>query len=114
MAEKKLSRVSQKALHHMSSSILLLSPMVVLELEYMREIGRSLFSARDVQAKLESDVGVKVCQISFPSIMQVALDEGWTRDPFDRIIVAHAKANNFSYLVSADETIQQRYPRAVW
>jgi PIN domain nuclease of toxin-antitoxin system len=42
------------------------------------------------------------------------LDEKWTRDPFDRLIVANAKANGFAWLISADEHIRNHYPRAVW
>jgi PIN domain nuclease of toxin-antitoxin system len=114
MAEGKLARLSEKALRQMSSSTLLLSPIVILELQYMFEIGRSLRTARDVQQKLEADLGVAVCQIGFPSIIHASLDENWTRDPFDRIIVAHAKANNFSYLISSDEKIRRHYPRAIW
>lgn len=114
LAEGKPARLSKKASQQISSSTLLLSPMAVLELQYMFEIGRSLRTARDVQRKLESDLGVIVCQMGLPSIMHTALDESWTRDPFDRIIVANAKANNFSYLISADRLIQQHYPRTVW
>jgi len=114
LAEGNLARITQKAMRQMASATLLLSPMVILELEYMFEIGRSLRTARDMQQKLKSDLGVSVCQIGFSSIIHAALDENWTRDPFDRIIVAHAKANNFSYLISADRLIQQHYPRAVW
>jgi PIN domain nuclease of toxin-antitoxin system len=35
----------------------------------------------------------------------------WTRDPFDRLIVA--KANGFAWLISADESSRQHYPHAV-
>jgi PIN domain nuclease of toxin-antitoxin system len=42
----------------------------------------------------------------------IALDEKWTRDPFDRLIVANAKG--FAWLISADEAIRKHYPRAVW
>jgi len=57
---------------------------------------------------------VRRCDLSFGSIVQAALDDKWTRDPFDRTIVAHAKANGFSNLISSDEEIRQHYPRTIW
>ncbi len=45
--------------------------------------------------------------------MEHSLKEGWTRDPFDRLIVANAKAANAS-LVTKDERILKNYSRAVW
>jgi PIN domain nuclease of toxin-antitoxin system len=57
---------------------------------------------------------VQVCELEFSSIITTAAGEKWTRDPFDRMIVAHAKANGFAALVSADELIRKHYPRAVW
>jgi len=37
----------------------------------------------------------------------------WTRDPFDRLIVAHAAAND-ARLLTKDEKIRRHYKRAVW
>ena len=37
----------------------------------------------------------------------------WTRDPFDRIIVAQAKIRN-SALVTRDREIRLHYSKAVW
>ena len=45
---------------------------------------------------------------------ETALFETWTRDPFDLMIVSHAKANNYSILVTQDEKIRKHYPKAVW
>ena len=39
---------------------------------------------------------------------------GWTQDPFDRLIVAHAKANSEAMLITADTVIRKHYPRAIW
>jgi PIN domain nuclease of toxin-antitoxin system len=38
---------------------------------------------------------------------------GWTRDPFDRFIVAHALASN-AILLTADKTIRERCSQALW
>jgi PIN domain nuclease of toxin-antitoxin system len=52
--------------------------------------------------------------LPFAVVASAALDEKWTRDPFDRLIVANAKANGFAWLISADEEIARHYPRTVW
>jgi PIN domain nuclease of toxin-antitoxin system len=88
--------------------------MVFFELELLFEIKRIKQSARDIQRKVEFELGVRLCDLPFATIAAAALDEKWTRDPFDRLIVANAKANGFAWLISADESIRQHYPRAVW
>jgi hypothetical protein len=40
--------------------------------------------------------------------METALDEGWTRDPFDRVIVAQARTNGYAPLVSSNEEIREK------
>ena len=51
---------------------------------------------------------------SFADVAEAATFEAWTHDPFDRMIVAHAKANGYAPLVTADEKIRANYPRTVW
>ena len=93
---------------------LLFSPMVLLELEFLYEIKRTKRPARDIQNKVEPELGVRLCDLSFETIANAALDEKWTRDPFDRIIVAQAKANGYAPLISADGDIRANYAKAVW
>lgn len=93
---------------------LLFSPVVLLEIEYLYEVKRSYLTARDIQSKAEAELGVRICSLPFTEIANAALDEKWTRDPFDRLIVANAKANGFAPLISADEKIAKHYPRTVW
>jgi len=40
--------------------------------------------------KLNVEIGLTICDYTFPIIAESALGEDWTRDPFDRIVVAHA------------------------
>jgi len=114
LAQGDLGRISPGARLQLEASELLISPMVLLELEYLYEVGRILLPARDLQSKLASELGVSLCQRDFPSIASAALDEKWTHDPFDRMIVANAKANGLAPLASADEEIRKHYPHAVW
>ena len=65
-------------------------------------------------SQLESQMGLKLCGHPFPAIVETALFETWTRDPFDRVIVAHARSNGYAPLVTSDSKIRKNYPRTVW
>lgn len=110
----KISRLSRRAQAVIDKSELLLSPAAFLELEYLYELKRIRISARDTLLKVANETGLRLCEFPFASISSAALDEKWTRDPFDRLIVAHAKANGFASLISADEEIARHYPRTIW
>jgi PIN domain nuclease of toxin-antitoxin system len=45
--------------------------------------------------------------------VQAAMSLSWTRDPFDRLIAAHAIVAN-SPLITADETILENLSLATW
>ncbi len=92
---------------------LLLSPMVLLELENLHEIRRFRHSAQDWMVNIGAYFGIRVCSYPFGLVMDQALREKWTRDPFDRIIVAHARARK-APLITSDEKILRHYELAVW
>jgi PIN domain nuclease of toxin-antitoxin system len=112
LAQGSLNRISRKAAELLERADLLISPAVLIELEYLYEANRIKVPARDVQLKTAQEI--RVCDLPFLSVANVMLDEKWTRDPFDRTIVAQAKANHFALLVSADEEIARNYPRTIW
>ena len=114
LAQGSLEGISPKADRLLKQADLFFSPMVLLELEYLYEIKRSKRPARDIQTKVEYDLGARLCDLPFATVASAALDEKWTRDPFDRLIVANAKANGFAWLITADEEIARHYPRTVW
>jgi PIN domain nuclease of toxin-antitoxin system len=62
---------------------------------------------------LNHDLGLRVCELPFRTVVEHALKENWGRDLFDRLIVANAKARGAG-LVTKDERIRQHFPRAVW
>lgn len=97
----------------LDSNELLVSPMVVLELQYLHEIGRLSEPAESVMAALGTEIGLRVCDLPFPLVAGAALSESWTRDPFDRIIVSQAKLSD-RQLISKDRHIHEHYPKAVW
>ncbi|SPE37591.1 PIN domain protein (fragment) [Candidatus Sulfopaludibacter sp. SbA3] len=86
------------------------SPAAVLELELLHKIGRLKPSASKLVAWLSTEIGLRICELPFRTVVEHALQEGWTRDPFDRRMVANTKAA----LVTKDERILQSYSRAIW
>jgi PIN domain nuclease of toxin-antitoxin system len=115
LAQGSLDRVSRAALDHLDKTAdKRLSPAVLLELEFLYEIGRILLPAADIRRKLESEAGVVVCDLGFAEVVETALRESWTRDPFDRLITAHARTNSLAWLATSDRRIREAYPRVVW
>jgi PIN domain nuclease of toxin-antitoxin system len=92
---------------------LLASPAAVLELELLHEMDRMRTDAAEVLAALNRDLGLQVCDLPFRDVVEYALRESWGRDPFDRLIVANARARN-AVLVTKDEKILRHYALAVW
>jgi PIN domain nuclease of toxin-antitoxin system len=114
LAQGDLTRITPAALDSIRNCTLLLSPMVALELAYLHEINRINLNSQDVLLKLRAELGVEMCDSSFPALITIAVNEKWTRDPFDRVIVSHAKANGLSPLISSDEAIRKNYIKTVW
>jgi PIN domain nuclease of toxin-antitoxin system len=68
---------------------LLVSPATVLELQLLEEIGR-LRLRSGTRGVIEGDLW----EVDDPPALdwfERAAEESWTRDPFDRLIVAHAR-----------------------
>jgi PIN domain nuclease of toxin-antitoxin system len=89
-----------------------ISPMVLLELEYLHEIKRIKGSAAAIVNDLQAEIGLRVCDSPFPLVVHKALAERWTRDPFDRMIVAHARLYS-APLITLDRNIQDHYTYAL-
>ena len=114
LAEANLAKISRKAISLINNGDVRISPMAVIELQYLYEIRRIIVSPPEILMKLGVEIGLTVCEHPFPIIAETALGESWTRDPFDRIIVAHAKANGLAPLLTSDEMILANYPNARW
>ena len=114
LAEANLAKISQKALSLIQIADLRISPMAIVELQYLYEIRRIIVTPQEILVKLSAEIGLTVCNYPFPIIAEIALGETWTRDPFDRIIVAHAKANGAAPLLTKDEAIRANYDNARW
>ena len=111
--QKDDERFSHRARELIESSDLLVSPMVLLELEYLFEIGRIKARAAEIYDYLHHTIQVGVCSKPFAAVVRKSIAMKWTRDPFDRLITAHAALDE-SPLLTKDDTIHTNYPGAVW
>jgi PIN domain nuclease of toxin-antitoxin system len=66
-----------------------------------------------VMTALAAEIGLQICDMTFRTVVDRALHETWGRDPFDRLIVANAKAAS-APLATKDQRILQNYARALW
>lgn len=92
---------------------LMVSPMVAVELQYLYEVGKTKELARHVMTRLARDIGLAQCDLPYAEVVDAALDDGWTRDPFDRLIVSQARLRG-APLLTKDASILGHYSEAVW
>jgi len=90
-----------------------ISPMVLLELGYLHEIGRLQNSGKTIIEALKQTLELRICDLDHIKVIESALELIWTRDPFDRIIVAQAAVNQ-STLVTKDTLIHHHYQHSYW
>lgn len=110
-ADERMSAAARNALR--DSDDRRVSPMVRLELQYLFEVGRVTTPAAEVMDELRTALGLTVCDASFVAVAHLAEDLTRTRDPFDRLIVAHAALHD-APLVTKDDALHQHYPHCVW
>lgn len=79
----------------------------------MHEIGRARDPAPAMIAALRQSIGLEVANASLAELTDAAATLSWTRDPFDRLIAAHAIVAD-APLVTADRTILANLPQATW
>jgi len=114
LAAGEIGKISPAASESIRKSDLLISPMVLLELEYLYEIKRLLKPSLALLNAVDTQIGLKVADASFSAVLHSALFETWTLDPFDRVIVAHARTDGHALLATSDAKIREKYPRSIW
>jgi len=111
--ERLLNRIPAAVQRRLNREQLALSPFVHLELGYLREVGRVSPPVEAIIDDLASRVGLQSADIGAAAVCKAALDLTWTRDPFDRLLAAHAVVSGMT-LITKDETLRQHLPLAWW
>ena len=107
-------RITRRAAQAVERYDLLISPMVMLELNYLYEVGRIVVRAEAIFKELYNSIDLRVCSLPFDRIVETAAKESWTRDAFDRLIVSQAKANDQAPLISSDSVVAGQYSNVIW
>lgn len=105
--------LSEQAIHAIEQARLFISPIVDLELQLLYEINRITKPPQVILAALWRDIALETKVGAFDQIVITARKLFWTRDPFDRLIVAQAMAER-ALLVTKDTTIRKHSEIAVW
>lgn len=108
-----LDKFSDRVKSILENSDLLISPLVKLELQYLYEIDRIKKTADNVCNALYKDIGLQLHNVPLTVLIEKSLNEHWTRDPFDRLIVSHARVES-ACLITKDKLILEHYPKAIW
>jgi PIN domain nuclease of toxin-antitoxin system len=95
------------------SERLALSPLVLLEIGCLHEIGRVRPAPQTILDELSTRLGLTVADVSSADIGRAALSLTWTRDPFDRLLAAHSIVSGL-VLITKNETIRRNLPLAWW
>lgn len=98
----------------LDSDRLRISPIARLELTYLHEVGKITDTSERIIAELMSALGLTEDAQPFGRVIDVAGRVAFTRDPFDRIIVAQALAAG-AELATKDERIRAAFPtHTIW
>ncbi len=108
-----LKKLSDNCKNLINKHDLFISPVVKLELQYLLEIKRISIKPAEILSDLATRIGLKICKKNFEEVINQAISISWTRDPFDRLIVANAALND-QILLSKDKSILQNYGFTVW
>ena len=83
-----------------------ISPANLLELEFLLEAGRIRLRGTTVADLVQSERWV-LDDPPAAAWFTAALDLGWTRDPFDRLLVAHARLRGWR--LATGDTVLRRH-----
>lgn len=106
--------LSPTATHMLDASgSIRLSPIVSLELQCLHEARKIAFPGNEIVGLLKDQFDIVVDKAGMGDAVLHAAKHTWTREPFDRIITAHA-ANAGGFLLTRDSTIRRNYRSAIW
>ncbi|MDQ2859808.1 MAG: PIN domain-containing protein [Pseudomonadota bacterium] len=111
--DRRVQNLSGTAQRLLRSETIMLSPMALFEYEILLEKGRFRDTADALFADLREQTGLTLSETAFDTIVDRARRFAWTRDPFDRLIVANAIADG-ARLITADQSILENFADAVW
>ena len=89
------------------------SPVSLFELQMLSELDKLRWRRPDIRRAFDDDPRWVVDDPTIASLVGQALTLGWTRDPFDRLLVAHARLRGFRLATSDTVILERLDPRDV-
>ncbi len=106
-------QLSERARGMIESNDLAVSPWVLSEIQVLFERGVVRLAALELFDDLELRLGLSVATGDPMKIIKTSMDLSWATDPYDRMIVAHAKLLS-APLLSKDAHLHAHFPQVVW
>jgi PIN domain nuclease of toxin-antitoxin system len=85
------------------------SPVSLLEIQYLAEIGRIKIQNPEFTDNLVKDPRFVIDEIPLVPLIRRAMELTWTRDPFDRLIAAHSSVRRLP-LCTTDRNLRLHHP----
>jgi len=108
-----IERISKKARTLLETATLQITPMCLLEIDYLFETKKITVRSQPILRDLSERIDLQVSHSPFIEIVREASQLYWTRDPFDRLIVAQARLHK-APLLTKDRNLKKHYPLCVW
>ena len=86
---------------------LYISPASILELQFLSEVGRVRFKRHTTLTDIVHDDCWVIDDPPSAAWFEAAVGVGWTRDPFDRLLVAHARIRRWPLATSDQRVMAQ-------
>lgn len=113
IAAGEVARLPPRAARALAVTPLRASPMALLELHYLHELGRITQPGASLFERLQARLDLQLATVDFGRTARIAAALDWTRDPFDRLIAATALAEDLP-LLTRDRRMLEHCPVARW
>jgi PIN domain nuclease of toxin-antitoxin system len=111
--EENAKAFSSRGREMLEASHIIIPSFVWLELVMMEQKGRLGHSLASLQSFIAKTLTIRALKADISKICRAAHPLTWTRDPFDRMIVAECIFHNIP-LVTKDRLIRKHYKKAIW
>lgn len=109
----KIELLSEKAKQAIQENNLVISPMTRLELQYLFEIKKINKKPTEILSGLNKKIGLRILKCELSELVEESLKLSWTRDPFDRLLVAQSISTGIR-LLTKDQVLLKNYKLAFW
>jgi PIN domain nuclease of toxin-antitoxin system len=109
-----VDKFTPKAIAGIDDNDVIISQFVRLELQYLYEIGRIKVKPDKITEALVNEIDLRISECLLNDIIEEALKINWTRDVFDRLLVAETMRDQSSLLITADKKIREKFRQVLW